>query len=263
MKVNEITEQLQKIAPLEYAESWDNVGLLVGDGEQEVKKVMVALDATDQVIAQCISHRIDLLITHHPMIFSGIKKITMEDFIGRRILQMAQNHISYYAMHTNCDVCVMNQIAADKVGLVQSEILEPVKEDADTGKLKGIGQVGMLAQSMTVEELAQRVKKEFEIETVKITGDVHKKIHRVAVSTGSGKSFIEKAIKKGAEVFITGDIDHHSGIDALAQGLQIIDAGHYGTEHFMVKAIAEYLQKEAEDKLVIMKAEEITPFSYL
>lgn len=259
MNVGQITERLEQIAPVSYAESWDNVGLLVGSEKKEVSKIMIALDATDQVIEQAVTKNIDLLITHHPMIFSAMKRINEEDFIGRRVIQLIRHDISYYAMHTNCDVCIMNQEAADRIGLQAEDVLEYVK-DGMTGEAMGIGKIGMLKNACTVGELAELVKQAFHVQDLRLTGLQEQKVQKVAISTGAGKSMVNHAIQKGAQVLITGDIDHHTAIDALAQGLQIIDAGHFGTEHFMVDYVGDYLRKTLNGKAEIYLAQEQSPF---
>lgn len=261
MICKEIIEKLEEIAPISYAENWDNVGLLVGRKNKPVQKIMVALDATDSVIEQAVKAEVDLLITHHPMIFSPMKKITEDDFIGRRVIALLRADISYYAMHTNYDVCVMNDKAAEKLGLQVEDILEPVKE-AD-GEWKGIGKVGILSKPSTVEELAEKIKKVFQISDVRITGEANRKVEKIAISTGSGKSMMKLALEKGAQVLITGDMDHHTVIDALDQGMQIIDAGHYGTEHFMVHEVAAYLEEQFSSRVKVICATEDNPFTVL
>lgn len=246
---------MEKLAPVIYAEKWDNVGLLVGEKEKEVNKVMVALDATDDVIAQAVEQKVDMLITHHPMIFSAMKRINTDDFIGRRIIQLIKNDISYYAMHTNLDVCVMNEEAAKKIGLVYDDILEVIGTKED-GRPMGIGMVGNLVTETTVEELAKKVKGSFGISSVSVTGDLGRKVQRVAISTGAGKSMAGYALEKGAQVFISGDMDHHTAIDMLDQTMQIIDAGHYGTEHFMVQYVSEYLKQNFKEELEVVQAKE-------
>lgn len=220
---------------------------------------MIALDATDRVIEQAIEQRVDLLITHHPMIFSAMKKITEDDFIGRRILALAKHEISYYAMHTNCDVGVMNDVAAEKIGLLSEDVLEEVTKTED-GKAMGIGKVGMLRQEMSVKEIGELVKSVFDMEDVRVTGEPSTNVQRVAISTGAGKSMVSYALNKKAQLLITGDIDHHTAIDALAQGLQIIDAGHFGTEHFMVEYVWKYLQDCLTTDIKVIQAEEKNPF---
>lgn len=258
MNCKNIIDKLEEIAPTSFAEDWDNVGLLVGSKKKEVKKIMVALDATDAVIAEAIKEQADMLITHHPMIFSSMKRVNDEDFIGRRIISLIKYDISYYAMHTNCDVCIMNDVAADKIELQSTAILEEIKEE--NGISMGIGKVGMLSNPITVQQLAKKVKEAFQISDVRVTGDLQKQVRCVAISTGAGKSMMKHALKKGAEVFITGDMDHHAVTDALDQGMQIIDAGHYGTEHFMVDYISAYLQEKFEEEIEVLKATEKNPF---
>lgn len=262
MNVGQIIERLEKLAPVSFAEHWDNVGLLVGTRTTQVQRILVALDATDDVIEQAIKQKADLLITHHPMIFSAMKKINDEDFIGRRILKLVQNGISYYAMHTNCDVCVMNDIAAEKIGLCADAVLEVTGEDGQ-GQEVGIGKAGELKEMLTIEDLAERVKEAFRISYVQVTGDRKQKVSRVAISTGSGKSLVSYAIKQNVQVLITGDIDHHTAIDALAQGVQIIDAGHFGTEHFMVEYVQQYLTGQLDESIKVLQANEQNPFQIL
>lgn len=263
MKCSEIIKQLEALAPVQYAEHWDNVGLLVGSDKNEINKIMVALDATDSVITQAVNEKVDLLITHHPMIFSAMKRITEEDFIGKKIIELIQHDISYYAMHTNCDVCVMNQIAADKIGLLQGEVLEPIKENKELGILEGIGKYGVLKEAQTMEQLAKRVKEAFGIDSVRMTGEKDKKVKKVAISTGAGKSLIPYALKAGVDVLVTGDIDHHVAIDARDQGLLLIDAGHFGTEHFMVDFISDYIEKTFSMQGKVYRAKEQTPFTQI
>ena len=253
-------ECLEKVSPKIYAESWDNVGLLVGSDEKEVKKVMIALDASDTVIAQAAAQKADMLITHHPMIFSAMKKITDGDFIGRKVIDLIKADISYYAMHTNYDVCYMNEAAADKIGLEDRNVLEPVKQNTETMEMEGIGRYGTLKEPATIAELAEKIKKEFSIDTIRITGDKDNKVQKAAISTGAGKSMISYALEHHVEVLITGDIDHHSAKDALEQGLQIIDAGHFGTEYFMTESVKAYLKQQYGEKLEIVIAQEESPF---
>ena len=120
MKCKEIIESLeQKYAP-DFAESWDNVGLLVGDKEKEVHKIFLALDVTDESLEMAIKEQADMIITHHPLIFSAMKKVTTDNFIGRRIIKMIQHDISYYAMHTNFDILGMADLSAYFLNLKDS-----------------------------------------------------------------------------------------------------------------------------------------------
>lgn len=257
MLCKELTEKIEEVYPVSYACEWDNVGLLVGRANKEVKSVYLALDVTEEVIREAVRVKADLLITHHPLIFKGLKKISDQDFIGNRVVQLLQHDISYYAMHTNYDVLRMADLAANRLGLQSIEVLEQT-EPKEPGK--GIGKSGQFASAMTVRECCELVKERFALSNIKVFGDLDRKIQRVAVCPGSGKSVIGEAIRKKAEVLITGDIDHHSGIDAEAQGLTIMDAGHYGMEHIFIEDMRKFLEERFE-KLDIKCAPISHPFS--
>lgn len=249
MRCEMIMEKLEELSPVMYASEWDNVGLQIGRRDKEVKSIYIALDATDEVIEDAIKKGADMLLTHHPMLFSPVKKITGENFIGRRIIKLIQNDISYYAMHTNFDVMGMADAAADEIGLKHRKVLETTFEDEISKE--GFGRIGKLPRIMTLRECVRLVKEKFGIDKVKVFGDLEADLEVAAISPGSGKSMIKHAIKGGAGVLITGDIDHHDGMDAVAQGLFIIDAGHFGLEQIFVPYMEEYLKRECKDVEVI------------
>lgn len=240
MLCREIIKKIEEIYPKDYALSWDNVGLLAGRQEKEVKKIYLALDADDEAVAHAIESGADMLITHHPLIFSGIKKVTDEDFIGRRLVKLLQNDISYYAMHTNYDVLAMAKCAAERMEMTQCEVLEETKEDPDQEKIFGIGLIGCM-QRQSAKELCKTLKSVFSLPRAMLFGDGQREVEKIAICPGSGKSVIDVAIKKGADVLVTGDIGHHEGIDAVANGLCVIDVGHYGMEHIFVEDMKDCL----------------------
>lgn len=247
MLCKEIMNIIENTYPKEYALEWDNVGLLAGRDDKEVMHIYVALDATDEVIAAAIESGADMLITHHPMIFAGMKRITNLDFIGARVVRLIQNDISYYAMHTNYDVLGMAELSGEILKLAHPEVLEVTSE----GEVpEGIGRVADLDTEISLEECCRQVKERFFLKTVKVFGDLNRPIKRIAISPGSGKSMIKAALEKKADVLITGDIDHHQGIDAVAQGLAIIDAGHYGIEYIFVEDVKAYLKKHLKEVTV-------------
>ena len=258
MKCNQIIERIEAVYRTEHAMDWDNVGLLVGDGEAAVHTVLLALDATEDVIDQAVSLGAELIITHHPMIFHGIKKITADDFIGRRVLKLAQAGISCYAMHTNFDVGDMGLEAAKRLSMQEKEILEVTGETE--GRTLGIGVKGEFLERMTVLQVAELVKRTFGLSHVRIFGEKEHMVKRAAIVPGSGGMEIKRAIEAGAEVLITGDIDHHEGLDAAAQGLCIIDAGHYGLEHIFADFMEAFLKERLDDKMKIVKAREAAPY---
>lgn len=245
MECKKVIELLEKQSPKSYACDWDNVGLLVGREDKEIQKIYIALDATDEAIEEAIANGADMLLTHHPMIFKGMKRVTQEDFIGRRIIRLIQNDISYYAMHTNFDVMGMADLAADYLGISDTRVLE-ITSVSETGE-EGIGRYGSLKKEMTVRECCEEVKQAFSLENVKVFGNLERKVKTAAISPGSGRSVISNALQAGVDVLITGDIDHHEGIDAVAQKLTVIDAGHYGVEHIFIPYMEQYLKREAKE----------------
>ncbi len=252
-----IIESLEQLSAPSFAESWDNVGLLAGRRDKAVQKICIALDATDEVIEEAAVKGADMLLTHHPLIFSAVKRVNTDDFIGRRLVKLLQNDISYYAMHTNFDVMGMADAAADEMRLKERQVLEITYEDEISKE--GIGRYGKLPQVMTLEECASYVKEVFHLESVKVYGEPDCAVECAAISPGSGKSMIKHAVAAGAEVLVTGDIEHHEGLDAMAQGLMIIDAGHYGIEKIFVPHMAEYLRREFP-RLEVFAAKEKNPF---
>ena len=220
MRCQDILEKIEARYPRKYACDWDNVGLLAGSREREVDTVYIALDATDEVVDAAAECGAQLLLTHHPMIFSGIKKINNHSFTGRKIITLIQKGIVYYAMHTNYDVLGMADLSAEYTKMHDAEVLSVTEER--NGETQGFGRVGELPQEMTLREYAKLVKESLKLNDVKVYGDLDGKVKRAAVCTGSGKSMIQDAIRAGADVYVTGDIDHHTGIDTVAQGMALM-----------------------------------------
>ena len=257
MRCTDVMELLEDLAPVSYAEGWDNVGLLLGRKDKTVHKVMLALDATDDVVQQAVLQGVDMLITHHPLLFSAVKRITEDDFIGRRLINLIKNDICYYAMHTNFDVMGMADAVADLLELEKCQVLDVTFQDEISKE--GIGRMGELSRTMSLEECARYVKAKCKLSSIKVFGDPEQLIDMVALIPGSGKSYIDLALKKGAQVVITGDIDHHNGLDAVERGLSVIDAGHYGLEKIFTTYMEEVLRRELPE-LKIKRAQEKEPF---
>ena len=194
MKVKELTNWLDGRYPADMAEHWDNVGLLVGDDEAEVHHVLLALDLTEKTLDEAISAGADMIITHHPMIFEGQKKINNHSFTGRRILKLIRNRIQYYAMHTNYDVLGMAELSADYLKLTDREVLS-VTAHTEQGE-EGFGRVGCLPYKMTLKECGEFVKEALALNDVRIYGDPDTQIEKAAICTGSGKSTLINLIPR-------------------------------------------------------------------
>jgi len=242
MQCKELIGKIEAVYPKSAALPRDHVGLLCGRSEKEVGKVFVALDATDLIIKEAIEAEVDMLITHHPMFRSGIETITDLDYTGRRLLQLIKHDICYYAIHTNYDVLALSDIVADLLDLQYQEVLWDTF--AQEGEVHGIGRIGELYNPCKVSDCCNFVKEKFELEFVRVFGDLNRMVSKVAISPGSGRSTIPYALAKGVDLLITGDIGHHDGLDAIDQGLIIIDAGHYSTECIFMKDMQSFLTEQ-------------------
>ena len=259
MKCYEIVEGLEELSPKHYASDWDNVGLLVGRREKEVTKIMVALDASCEVVKMAADKGVDMLVTHHPMIFSSVKQINEDNFTSEKILTLAENGIAYYAMHTNFDtVGGMGELAAGP-GYLDLKDCEPLIFESDD--TEGMGRGGRLPRPMTGRQAAEYVKERFGLSFVMLYQSKtleDKVFDKAAILPGSGKGEISEVKKLGYELYITGDYGHHHGIDAMDMGMTVIDATHYGLERIFTPFIAEYLKNKCE-KLEVIEADTGAP----
>ncbi len=264
MKCWEVIEKCRELAPESLACDWDNPGFQAGRSDKEVRRILLAVDVTDEVIDEAVRKKAGMIITHHPLIFHGIRKVSDRDFVGKRILRMIQADISYYAMHTNFDAApgCMGDAAAERLSLTGCAILDPMGTMAD-GRPYGIGAYGKLPREMTLRETAEFVKERFGIPQVQVFGDLSsdRKMRTAAICPGSGGSDIANAVRSGAEVYVTGDISHHQGLDALEQGLSVIDAGHYGIEHIFMPVMKAYLEKVLPGEVEISAMPEHFPMT--
>ena len=255
MLLKEIYDSLNQIAPFELQEEWDNSGLLLGDMEAEVQRILVTLDVTDEVVEQAIQAKADLIISHHPLIFSPVTKINSENFITARILKLANNNINYIAMHTNLDATGLSEVADEVLGIKRERAIE-VNINQDNEKI-GMGSIGKFvngdkeAVDIMLREAVVRTKSGFGLNVVKVFGNLDSMIGRVAVCTGAGKSMIDECIKENCDLLITGDMSYHAALDAVSQGLNIIDAGHYGTEIMFVDLVRGFFEMNFPDIKII------------
>lgn len=253
MKCADIIKLLEEQFPVKYAVPGDKTGFQVGNREKEVHHIFVAVDATDETIDEAIRLGVDMLLTHHPMIYSPLATVTSDTFNGRRVIKMIENDLCYMSTHTNYDSCRMADLAVECLAMVDCQVLEEVADGM------GIGKVGKLPKEMTLRECALYVKEKFQIPSVKFFGDGEQKVQRAAICPGSGRSVLGFCHKAGAEVFITGDVDHHTGIDQLDDDLPIIDAGHYGVEHIYIEDMCRFLEEKCPE-VKVSKAKIKHPF---
>jgi len=258
MKCSEIFEYLTNLYPLELAMDWDNSGFLIGRSDKEVKNVLVVLDITNEVLEYARAKDIDLIVSHHPIIFSALKRVTDETLLGNYILKILKNDICVIAMHTNFDIAKggMADICSERLGLSNTCVFE--RTNVCDGEELGIGKIGDLKKDMSLDELIKLVKTKFDLSHVSVFGreNINSNIRRVAISPGSGKGMYKYAVKR-ADVLITGDITHHDGLDAANDGVCIIDATHYGLEHLFIEKVKSDLIKL--DKINVFEYKNTNP----
>ncbi|WP_066495402.1 Nif3-like dinuclear metal center hexameric protein [Abyssisolibacter fermentans] len=346
MKVKKICDAMNKLAPVKLAEKWDNCGLQIGNPHKEVKKILLALDATEAIVTEAVKLNYDMIITHHPFIFKPLNSIDLSTYKGRLIKKLINNDIAIYSSHTNLDACKdgVNDVLSKVLDLKDVEILDdssiekflkiivyvptthaealreklneagagdignyshcsfttegigtfmpkentnpfigevnrlekvneakietiihktalnniidiilknhPYEEPAyDIYQLEnkqiisGIGRIGYISKTMTLEDLAKFTNKKLRCTSMRVYGDLKRAIKRVAVCGGSGASYITLASAKGADVLITGDIRSFEAQQAYELGIAVIDAEHYNTERVVLKELQEYLHR--------------------
>lgn len=245
-KTKDVINLLEKCAPSQLAESWDNPGLQVGSLSQEIKKIFMALDPTPGVLRNAVERRAQLLLTHHPLIFKPCAYIDINAFPGNVVAEAVRNHVSLVAAHTNLDRAQggINDILAELFGLRDVEVLE----DMPGGPHVGLGRVGNLARPIMLSALIGQVKEKIGIDNIKLTTCEDMEIRRIAIVGGSGSEMAAAAVKKGADILITGDIRHHQALAAHSLGLILMDAGHYNSEKAAFNIFAEYFKKMAHDQ---------------
>ena len=342
-KLSDIAGIINKKYPFSLAEEWDNVGLQLGDPTTEIRRIMVALDPLPQVIASAINNNCDLLITHHPLIFSPLRQITSSTSTGSSILKAAQSNLALLAMHTNYDIAQdgLNDLLAKRIALGQTRPLKitgrdeltklvvfvpqeqlekvrtallphaesignyqecsfsaagegtflplagaqpaigtigkrkkveeqrlellvrrellpkairvllsvhPYEEPAfdcypllNEAPPKGLGRIGSLTEPVRLADWASNLAERLKCSSVRFVGDPATMIQKIALCSGSGASLLRDAVRAGADLLLTGDIKYHEAREAEAQGIALVDAGHFGTEILMVAAIRDFL----------------------
>ena len=235
--VKYIEKILNEMAPLPLAEEWDNVGLLAGKTEKDVKVILCALDFSAEVLEQAKNCHADLVITHHPVIFRGITKFTDNDWRNALLMEALRNDIAVYSAHTNLDKAAggVNDVLA---GLLELENVEGLSNREDT--LEGIGRVGCLKEPLDLFAFAEKLKRILKVERVNVVS-AGRPVRKVAVCGGSGMDFLDSAVEAGADTYVTGDIKYHDAQDAFGRHINLIDATHQATELPMMNELADRL----------------------
>ena len=238
MKARDVIQAIEEFAPLSIQESWDNSGLCIGSPDSPASSVLLGLDCTPELVDEAIACGADMIVTHHPLIFSGLKKISPEDATGAAVIKAVKAGISVYAAHTNADKVIagVSGAMAAKLGLADVEILD------EDGEGTGLGAVGNLPEPLSAEEAVALVKERFGLKSIRASKPVEGKISRIAMCGGSGGSLIKAAMASGAQLYISGDISYHNFF--TREGFMIMDIGHYESEIEIVEILFSLLRKK-------------------
>lgn len=363
MYIKDIVKIFENKYPKSLAYNWDNVGLIIGDEMNRVSRILVTLEATGTVIDEAVQNKVDLIITHHPFIFKGLKKINTSTTKGNNIYKLIENKISIYSAHTNFDIaydglndeiakrldlkdvlvldttydqklykiavyvpvshqeCIRKAMAdmdcgnignysdcsftfdgvgrfkplnesnsyigtKNEIETIQEVKIESICEESNLnetinniikahpyeevaydiyelqnkGKKYGLGRIGKLQNSIKLKELSVMVKESLNIDDLRVTGNLEDDVNKIAIVSGSGSEFINKAQSIGADVLITGDVKYHEAQNALELGMKIIDAGHFGSENIFSDIVEQYLQNKLQNIEVLKSKSNINPF---
>jgi dinuclear metal center YbgI/SA1388 family protein len=227
MKISEITQCIENFAPLNIQESYDNCGLLIGHPDDKVRRILLCLDVTEEVLQEAVAQKCDLVISHHPLIFVGVKKIDSNSLIYQAI----QNKIAIYAAHTNLDSATfgVSTILGKKMGL---QNLKSLKKN-EMSEQYGLGVIGEFATPLSETDFLDLVKKVCEIPVVQHSKLRGKSIKTVALCGGGGSELRQGAINQNADAYVSSDFKHYEYL-SLNTPILLVDAGHFETEQFAV-----------------------------
>ena len=236
MKVRDVTAALEAFAPLSIQEGWDNSGLCIGAPEDEVHGVLLGFDCTPELIDEAVARGCDMVVTHHPLIFRGLKRIQGGDPVSDAVIKAVRAGVAVYAAHTTADKVIagVSGAMARRLGLQDIVLME------DEGGF-GLGAVGTLPQPMSGEEAVAYVKERFGLQVVRVSRPVAR-VEKVAVCGGSGSSEIDAARATGAQLYISGDISYHHFF--TPEGFMVMDIGHFESEVDIVEILSKVISEK-------------------
>ncbi len=247
VKCQQVMEIMERIAPKGLAEEWDNPGLLAGSPQQDIERIYLCLDVSDEAVERAVETGANMIISHHPLIFRPLKKIRTDLPLGKRLQKLLKHDIAVFSAHTNLDIAEggVNDVLAERIGL---QDIEPL----GSGEKGTLGRIGYLARPLSLEAFAELVREKLFASHVRIVSAGSQFVRKVALCSGSGADLIGKAAFYRADVYVTSDIKYHDAQHAAEQGLHLVDAGHFSTEFPIVTALRMRLEKEfAERKLAV------------
>ena len=259
MNIEALQAFLQEFAPPRLAESWDNVGLLVGDRRTEVRRLITCLTVTPTTVDEAIGGRAELIVTHHPLPFSAVKRLTCDTIVGRMLLKLIAAGVAVYSPHTAFDSAAegINQRLAAGLGLTDIAALVPHQEG------QGAGRWGKIDGPLALGELAQRLMKFLGIANLQVVGSLKQEVRIVAVACGAAGEFLEVARKAGADAMVLGEARFHTCLEAEAWEIGLLLPGHFASERFAVEELAGLLGKQFPEVYVWASRRERDPLRWL
>ncbi len=247
MKIKEIIAALERFAPLPLQESYDNAGLQCGLTETEVSGVLLCLDVTEDVLREAIDLGCNLIVSHHPLLFHGLKQIADATLVQRCTRIALQNDLCIYSAHTNLDNAEdgVNYRIAEKLGLIDIQLLDAKTLNMGTRSIKyGSGVIGYLPQGEDSLAFLQRVKQAFGVEALQHNALLERPIQSVVITGGAGDFMLDNAIRAEADAFITGEMHYHQWF-GHEQEIQITVIGHYESEQYTREIFREIIEDVA------------------
>ena len=241
--LGDVATWLRAEYPLRLAESWDNVGLLAGDERAEVARIMTCLTITPESAEEAIQEQANLIVTHHPLPFHALKRLTTEVTSTRLLWHLARAGVAVYSPHTAFDSAAkgINQLALERLGCGQIRPLVPRLNDPDG---LGAGRCGDLPAALSLLDLAARIKTLYDLSSVQLVGAPDRMVARCASACGSGGSFVAAAADNHCDLLLTGEASFHDCLEARARQLSLILVGHYASERFGVEHLATQLRAQ-------------------
>ena len=242
MKIRQVLSALEQFAPLPLQESWDNAGLQLGLTEADVSGALLCLDVNEQIVDEAISKGCNLIVSHHPLLFRGLKQITDANYVQRCVIKALKNDIVIVSMHTNMDNAQdgVNWKIAERLGLQDCQFFAQ-KQVGDIEA--GSGVVGTMPQPMAADDFVLTVKKKFGVECAMCNELLRRPIRKVALCGGAGDFLLDDAVRLGADAFITGEMHYHQYF-GYEQRIQICVIGHYQSEQFTAEIFRDIINKE-------------------
>ena len=252
---------LEQFAPLPLQESWDNAGLQLGLTEAEVSGALLCLDVNEQIVDEAIRKGCNLIVSHHPLLFRGLKQISGADYVQRTVIKALKNDIVVVSMHTNMDNAKngVNWKIAERLGLQNSRFFAQKTVD---GVEAGSGVVGDLPSAMEASEFIQLVKKQFHCECAMCNELLQRPIRKVAICGGAGDFLLDDALHQGADAFITGEMHYHQYF-GYEQQIQICVIGHYQSEQYTAEIFRDIIRKECPEVRTEIAETSTNPIMYL